>query len=104
MHSLALGIFKLRPALAARITRIIFLFTKPIGWWVRPFVFGESIRTGLSPLGVTLPGVPQRKTIPTGYLSTDFRRIPMERARKCLGVSMSAKLLVVLEEAKELRL
>jgi len=86
------------PALAARTTRIPFFIheaNRVVGKAVR-FLANRSARVYL-PLGVTLPGVPTEKVIPLGYpLRADFRRIPMERARKCLGVSMSAKLLVVL--------
>ena len=49
------------------------------------------------PIGINLPGIPPEKVSHIGYpLRSDFRRLPMERARKCLGISMKDKLLLVL--------
>jgi len=49
------------------------------------------------PEGMWMDGISSEKTVNIGYpLRQDFRRIPMERARKILGIPMSEKLLVVL--------
>lgn len=86
------------PALAARTCGIPFHVheaNRIIGKAVR-FLANRANRVYL-PLGVNLPGIPAEKVSHIGYpLRADFRRVPMERARKCLGISMKEKLLLVL--------
>ena len=86
------------PAVAARSLRIpIFVHeaNRSAGRAIR-FLAGRADRLYL-PEGMRMDGVSTEKTINIGYpLRQDFRRIPMERARKILGLSMSEKLLVVL--------
>lgn len=49
------------------------------------------------PEGVLLKGLASEKLIHLGYpLRTDFRKIPMERARQRLGIPMKDRLLVIL--------
>ncbi len=92
------GFSTLGPALAARTCGIPFHLheaNRVIGKAVRFLAKGAS-RVYL-PMGVTLPGFSAEKISHIGYpLRSDFRRIPMERARKCLGISMTEKLLLVL--------
>jgi len=86
------------PAVAARSLRIpIFVHeaNRSAGRAIR-FLAGRADRLYL-PEGMRMDGISTNKTINIGYpLRQDFRRIPMERARKILGLSMSEKLLVVL--------
>ena len=86
------------PAVAARSLRIpIFVHeaNRSAGRAIR-FLAGRADRLYL-PEGMRMDGISTDKTINIGYpLRQDFRRIPMERARKILGLSMSEKLLVVL--------
>jgi UDP-N-acetylglucosamine--N-acetylmuramyl-(pentapeptide) pyrophosphoryl-undecaprenol N-acetylglucosamine transferase len=86
------------PALAARTCGIPFHVheaNRIIGKAVR-FLANRANRVYL-PLGINLPGIPADKVSHIGYpLRADFRRVPMERARKCLGISMKEKLLLVL--------
>jgi len=86
------------PALGAFTCRIPFFVheaNRVVGKAVR-FLSKRAARVYL-PYGVMLPGVSSEKVFPLGYpLRSDFRRIPMERARKCLGISMKEKLLIVL--------
>ena len=86
------------PAVAARSLRIpIFVHeaNRSAGRAIR-FLAGRADRLYL-PEGMRMDGISTEKTINIGYpLRQDFRRIPMERARKILGLSMSEKLLVVL--------
>lgn len=86
------------PALAARTIGIPFHVheaNRVIGKAVR-FLASRASRVYL-PRGVTLPSISAEKISHIGYpLRSDFRRIPMERARKCMGVSMTDKLLLVL--------
>ena len=92
------GFSSFGPALAARTTGIPFHIheaNRVVGKAVR-FLANRANRVYL-PSGISLPGVVTEKISNIGYpLRSDFRRIPMERARKCLGISMSDKLLVVL--------
>lgn len=92
------GFSSFGPALAARTCRVPFFVheaNRVVGKAVR-FLANRAVRVYL-PQGVTLPGVAPEKIAPIGYpVRADFRRIPMERARKCLGLPMSSKLLVVL--------
>ena len=86
------------PALAARTIGIPFHVheaNRVIGKAVR--FLAKSCQSSLSSRGVTLPSISAEKISHIGYpLRSDFRRIPMERARKCMGVSMTDKLLLVL--------
>jgi UDP-N-acetylglucosamine--N-acetylmuramyl-(pentapeptide) pyrophosphoryl-undecaprenol N-acetylglucosamine transferase len=86
------------PALAARTCGVTFHVheaNRIIGKAVR-FLANRANRVYL-PLGINLPGIPAEKVSHIGYpLRADFRRVPMERARKCLGISMKEKLLLVL--------
>ena len=92
------GFSSFGPALAARTCSIPFHVheaNRVVGKAVR-FLANRANRVYL-PLGVSIAGVSSEKISHIGYpLRSDFRRIPMERARKCLGVSMSDKLLLVL--------
>ena len=92
------GFSNFGPALAARFCGIPFFVheaNRVIGKAVR-FLANRATHVYL-PLGVTLPNISLQKVSHIGYpLRADFRRIPMERARKCLGVSMTEKLLLVL--------
>ena len=85
------------PALAARTCGMPFHVhesNRIVGKAVR-FLANRASRVYL-PLGVRLPGIPSEKISYIGYpLRSDFRRIPMERARKCLGISMTEKLLLI---------
>ena len=99
MYLLALaGFHPLGLHLAARTTGIPFHIheaNRVVGKAVR-FLANRANRVYL-PSGISLPGVATEKISNIGYpLRSDFRRIPMERARKCLGISMSDRLLVVL--------
>ncbi len=92
------GFSTLGPALAARTLGIpLYLHesNRKIGKAVR-FLAKRADRVYL-PEGLRVDGVPFEKSFYLGYpLRQDFRRMPMERARRRLGVSMSDKLLVVL--------
>jgi len=86
------------PAVAARslgIPLFVHEANRSAGRAIR-FLAGRADRLYL-PEGMRMDGISSDKTINIGYpLRQDFRRIPMERARKILGLSMSEKLLVVL--------
>ncbi len=92
------GFSTLGPAIAAGISRVPFHLheaNRAVGKSVR-FLASRADRIYL-PEGVSLPGVSIEKVVPVGYpLRSDFKRLPMERARKRLGISMSERLLVVL--------
>jgi UDP-N-acetylglucosamine--N-acetylmuramyl-(pentapeptide) pyrophosphoryl-undecaprenol N-acetylglucosamine transferase len=92
------GFSTLGPALAARSVGIpLYLHesNRKVGKAVR-FLAKRADRVYL-PDGVRIEGVPYEKTFHHGFpLRQDFRRLPMERARRKLGISMADKLLVIL--------
>lgn len=92
------GFSTLGPALAARTMGIpIYLHesNRKTGKAVR-FLARRADRVYL-PEGVRVEGVSYEKIYHFGYpLRQDFRRMPMERARRKLGIPMADKLLVVL--------
>ena len=86
------------PAMAAR-TRGIPVFiheaNRAVGKAIR-FLAKQSSRVYL-PEGMRLEGISPEITRNIGYpLRKEFRRIPLERARKQLGISLNDRLLVVL--------
>ena len=91
------GFSSFGPALAARLCGMPFHIhesNRIAGKAVR-FLANRASHVYL-PQGISLPGIPTEKISHIGYpLRSDFRRIPMERARKCLGISMTEKLLLV---------
>jgi UDP-N-acetylglucosamine--N-acetylmuramyl-(pentapeptide) pyrophosphoryl-undecaprenol N-acetylglucosamine transferase len=92
------GFSTLGPALAARSVGIpVYLHesNRKVGKAVR-FLAKRADRVYL-PDGVRIEGVSYEKTFHHGFpLRQDFRRLPMERARRKLGISMADKLLVIL--------
>lgn len=92
------GFSTLGPALAARSVGIpVYLHesNRKVGKAVR-FLAKRADRVYL-PDGVRIDGVSYEKTFHHGFpLRQDFRRLPMERARRKLGISMADKLLVIL--------
>ena len=92
------GFSTLGPALAARSVGIpLYLHesNRKVGKAVR-FLAKRADRVYL-PDGVRIEGVSYEKTFHHGFpLRQDFRRLPMERARRKLGISMADKLLVIL--------
>ena len=86
------------PAMAARTRRMpIFIHeaNRAVGKAVR-FLAKNSARLYL-PEGMNLDGTSPEVIRNLGYpLRKEFRRIPMERARKQLGISLSDRLLVVI--------
>jgi len=92
------GFSTLGPALAARSVGIpVYLHesNRKVGKAVR-FLAKRADRVYL-PEGVRIEGVSYEKTFHHGFpLRQDFRRLPMERARRKLGISMADKLLVIL--------
>jgi UDP-N-acetylglucosamine--N-acetylmuramyl-(pentapeptide) pyrophosphoryl-undecaprenol N-acetylglucosamine transferase len=92
------GFTSLGPAMAARWQGIpIFLHeaNRAVGKAVR-LIARYSKRLYL-PEGMRLEGIPNDTARSIGYpLRQDFRRVPRERARKVLGFSNSARVLVVL--------
>jgi len=92
------GFSTLGPALAARSVGIpVYLHesNRKVGKAVR-FLAKRADRVYL-PDGVRIEGVSYEKSFHHGFpLRQDFRRLPMERARRKLGISMADKLLVIL--------
>jgi len=92
------GFSSLGPALAARSLGIpVYLHeaNRKVGKAVR-FLARRANRVYL-PDGIQIEGVAYEKTFHYGYpLRQDFRRLPMERARRKLGIPMSEKLLLVI--------
>jgi len=92
------GFSTLGPALAARTMGIpVYLHesNRKVGKAVK-FLARRADRVYL-PDGVHVDGVSYEKTFHSGFpLRQDFKRMPMERARRKLGIPMGDKLLVVL--------
>jgi len=86
------------PAMAARLRGMpIFIHeaNRAVGKAVR-FLANRSSRVYL-PEGMRLEGISPEVTCNIGYpLRKEFRRIPLERARKQLGISINDRLLVVI--------
>ena len=92
------GFSSFGPAMAARVKGLPFFIheaNRSVGKAVR-FLAKSSTRLYL-PEGINLEGISPDVTRNIGYpLRKEFRRIPKERARKQIGVSLNDRLLVVL--------